>query len=136
VTDTDAPASIASAAATRGRKKTTARRRRAPRKRAPARRAASSPRPRGAGALQSLLSGLSRQANFAGGRIAALSGEGVSRAKRTLGKASAASKKKIDQLTREWKQMDTAKRAGFVAALLAALAAASAPIVGSRLKKK
>ncbi len=57
------------------------------------------------------------------------------RARRTLGKASTASKKTIDRLAREWKGMDTAKRAQFIAALLGALAAASAPIVRRRLKK-
>jgi hypothetical protein len=65
-----------------------------------------------------------------------MSEEGISGARRTLGKAGAVSKKTIQRLTREWKQMDTKKRAQFAAALLGALAAASAPIVRHQLKKR
>jgi hypothetical protein len=99
--------------------------------RRPARRPA-----RGAGALANLLKGLSRQASRTGTRIAALSEQGVSGARRTLRQAGVRSQKTIDRLAKEWKGMDTARRAQFVAALLATLAAASAPIVRSRWKKK
>ena len=134
--DTDTQASSSSVASTHaGRKRSSARRRPARKKTSPRKKASARRRGR-AGSLESLLAGLSRQAARAGSRIAALSAEGVSSARRTLGKAGVASKKTIDRMTREWKQMDTAKRAQFVAALLGALAAASAPIVRSRLKKR
>ncbi len=133
--ETQTPGAAAPAAA---RRKT-----RAPRKRAAARKPASpsakrrkKPPARDAGALASLLQRLSRQASRTGGRIAALSEQGMSGARRSLRKAGARSQKTIDRLTQEWKGMDTARRAQFVAALLGTLAAASAPIVRSRWKKK
>jgi hypothetical protein len=61
---------------------------------------------------------------------------GVSGARRTLDKAESASKKAIQSLTRKWKRLDNRSRAQFVAALLGALAAASAPLVRSQLKKR
>ena len=82
-----------------------------------------------------MLESLAQRASEAGGRVADLSGEGAVAARRALGKASTASRRAIDRLTREWKQMDTAKKAKFVAALLAALAAASAPLVRGRRRK-
>jgi len=86
--------------------------------------------------LSALLSGLSRQAARAGKQIAVIGEEGISGARRTYGKAEIASKKAVARITREWKGMDNRRRAQFVAALLAALAAASAPIVRSQLKKR
>jgi hypothetical protein len=83
-----------------------------------------------------LLKGFSRQASQTRSRIAALSRRGVSGARRGLRQAGLRSQKTIDRLAREWKGMDTARRAQFIAALLATLAAASAPIVRSRWKKK
>ena len=65
-----------------------------------------------------------------------ISGEGVKSARRALGEAGAASKSTIDRIAREWKKMDAKRRAQFVAALLGALAAASAPIVRSKMKKR
>jgi hypothetical protein len=132
--DTSAPAS-AGAAASATRRKARARRKVGTRKKTAARRKpASAARSRDAG-LSTFLAGLSRQAARAGSRIASISEEGVSGARRTLGKAGTASKKTIQRLTREWKQMDTKKRAQFVAALLGALAAASAPLVRRKFKK-
>ncbi len=136
--DTTAPSASGAPAPAGSRRKTSTRRKSAVRKK-PAASAAKRPSPRAArdeGALASLLDGLSRQASRTGTRIAALSERGVSGARRTLRKASAGSKKTIDRLAREWKGMDTARRAQFIAALLGTLAAASAPIVRSRLKKK
>jgi len=78
----------------------------------------------------------SKRASKAGSSIATISGEGLDSAKKAIGQAGAASKTTIDRLTREWKKMDGKKRAQFAAALLGALAAASAPIVRSSLKKK
>jgi hypothetical protein len=104
------------------RKKTPAARR-APKKRKPA-------------SLEGLLRDFSKRASKAGASIASISGEGFDSAKKAIGQASAASRSTIDRLTHEWKRMDAKKRAQFAAALLAALAAASAPIVRSSLKKK
>jgi hypothetical protein len=115
------------------RKRSTRRKPAASARRAPRRQAA---RPRSSSALQTLLSGLSRQAARTGKRIASMSEDGVSGARRGLGKAERASKKAIQSLTREWKRLDNRRRAQFVAALLGALAAASAPLVRSHLKKR
>jgi len=123
------------AASARTRKRT------APRKKATAvrhktvtRRKSSSARARGK--IESLIKAWARRAAAASVTLAALSGEGVEKARGALGKAGTASKKTIDRMTREWKQMDRRRRAQVVAALVAALAAASAPIVRSRMKKK
>jgi hypothetical protein len=134
-------------AKTRTRKKP-ASRRAAPAggKRAPARKktapaaatatAKSPSRKKKAGSLEGLLRDFSRRASKAGSSIATISGEGLGSAKKAIGQAGAASKSTIDRLTREWKKMDGKKRAQFAAALLGALAAASAPIVRSSFKKK
>ena len=122
----------------------------APRRRAPAKRRASArkPRPRKkaarrsrsrartASSLAALLDGLATKAAAAGKEMKVLSGQGTDAARRAVKDAGAASKKTIARLSREWKSMDNARRAKFVAALLAALAAASAPIVRAGLKKK
>ena len=123
------------------------------RRRAPAKRSAKPPAPRKAPvrrkpaarkkaaaaagvSLEKMLRGFAEKATEAGASVASLSGEGVQSARRAIGKAGAASKSTIDRITREWQRMDAKKRARFIAALLAALAAASAPIVRSRLKKR
>jgi hypothetical protein len=82
-----------------------------------------------------VLNGLAAKAAAAGKGLKTLSGQGTGAAKRALRGAGAASRKTIARLTREWERMDARRRAQFLAALLAALAAASAPIVRSRLKK-
>ncbi|MEO8189777.1 MAG: hypothetical protein ABI682_05505 [Acidobacteriota bacterium] len=86
--------------------------------------------------LETMLRGFADRATEAGASLAALSGEGVQSARRAIGQAGAVSKSTIDRITREWQRMDGKKRAQFIAALLAALAAASAPIVRSKLKKR
>jgi hypothetical protein len=120
-------------------------RRRAPAKRrpsarkAPARKkAARRPRARAIKAtrLTALLDGLASRAAAAGKGMKTLSGQGSEAAQRAWKDAGAASRKTIKRLTKEWESMDNARRAKFVAALLAALAAASAPIVRAGLKKK
>ena len=78
---------------------------------------------------------MAAKASAAGKGIKALSGQGTGAARRAFRGAGTASKKTIARLTREWERMDTRRRAQLVAALLAALAAASAPIVRGRLKK-
>ena len=104
------------------------------RKKAPARRPRS--RARTATSLAALLDGLATKAAAAGKEMKTLSGQGTDAARRAMKGAGTASKKTIARLAKEWKGMDSARRAKFVAALLAALAAASAPIVRAGLKKK
>lgn len=87
-------------------------------------------------ALERLLTGFAARATKTGASLAAFSGQRVQKARVALGKAGAASKKTIDRLAREWNKMDSKRRVQFVAALLTALAAASAPIVRTRMKKK
>ena len=122
----------------------------APRRRAPAKRqtsarksparkkAARRPRSRAktATSLAALLDGLASRAAAAGKGLKTLSGQGTEAARRAMKDAGAASRKTIARLTKEWESMDNARRAKFVAALLATLAAASAPIVRASLKKK
>jgi len=134
--ETSTTGSASAATASAARKATTRRKRPARRKPAARKKTASRARSRRTVTLESLVARLSRQAARTGSRIASISEEGISSARRTLGKAGAASKKTIGRLTREWKQMDTRKRAQLLAAVLGALAAASAPIVRGRLKKK
>ncbi len=86
--------------------------------------------------LQGLLRTLASKAADARGRLATASGEGARVTRRAWQRVSGASRKTIDRLTAEWKQMDATKKAQFVAALLTALAAASAPLVRRRLKKR
>ena len=133
--DTEKPSSSASPASAgqSPRKRSTRRKTAASRRRTPRRKAS---RSRSSSALQTLLSRLSRQAARTGKQIASMSESGVSGARRTLRKAESASKKAILGLTREWKRLDNRRRAQFVAALLGALAAASAPLVRSQLKKR
>ena len=137
--ETTAPGS--SEAKTRTRKKPARRAAPAGTKRsAPARKkptaAAGRSRKKASGSLEGLLRDFSKRASKAGSSIATISGEGLDSAKKAIGQAGAASKTTIDRLAREWKKMDAKKRAQFAAALLGALAAASAPLVRSSLKKK
>ena len=86
--------------------------------------------------LQGLLQTFAKRASAARGRLAAASDEGARATRRAWKKVSGASRKTIDRLAAEWKEMDSARKAQFVAALLTALAAASAPIVRRGLKKR
>ena len=134
-TETAAPAP----AATKTRRKSPARKpaartgRATPRKKTAGARRPSKRKP---ASLEGLLRDFSKRASRAGASIASFSEEGLDSARKAIGQAGAASKSTIDRLTREWKKMDGKKRAQFAAALLAALAAASAPIVRSSMKKK
>ena len=105
---------------------------------APQKKAARRPRARAktATSLATLMDALASKAAAAGKGLKSLSGQGTDAARRAFRDAGAASKKTIGRLTKEWESMDNARRARFLAALLAALAAASAPIVSGSLKKK
>lgn len=118
---------------TASRKKPAAARRRSPARKKRASRARSSRRASG---LQSFLGQAAARASAAGVSLAAFSGEGMERAREALGKAGSASRKTVEGLLDQWKRMDPRRRAQFLAALLGALAAASAPIVRSRIRKK
>jgi len=67
--------------------------------------------------------------------IAEASGQGATAVRRAYGSASKASRKTVKRLASEWKAMDPKKKAGVLAALLGAAAAASAPLVRKSLKK-
>ncbi|HLN57917.1 MAG TPA: hypothetical protein VK416_05110 [Thermoanaerobaculia bacterium] len=119
-------------------------RRRAPaRRKTPSRRAKAPARRKQVGSraratarsLSALLDGWSTRATAAGKGLKTLSGQGTDAARKAFRGAGAASKKTIARLAKEWEGMDTKRRTQFVAALLAALAAASAPIVRIRMKK-
>jgi hypothetical protein len=79
---------------------------------------------------------ITSRASAAGASMASASGDGVARARQALEEAGEASRRAIDSLAAQWKRLDPKKRAAVFAALIAALAAASAPVVGSRMKKK
>jgi len=83
-----------------------------------------------------LLQKFASKASEAGAGVAALSGESAAAARRTLSHATTASKKTIGRLKKEWKRMDTQRKAQVVAAVLGALAAASAPFVRNRIRGK
>ena len=138
MTDNETSTQLPSPAAATARRRAPAKRKASVRK-SPARRKKASRRPRARAAttesLAALLDSLAARAASAGKGLKTLSGQGTDAARRALHEAGAASKKTIGRLTKEWKGMDGRRRAQFVAALLAALAAASAPIVRSRMKK-
>lgn len=137
-----APSEPSSPAGRRGRKPAAARKKASPRPKA-ARRARTHaparpkavPRSRRRTELQNLLRTLAAGATDARGRIATVSGQSARATRAAWQKVSGASRKTIDRLAADWKQMDPAKKAQFVAALLTALAA-SAPLVARGLKKR
>jgi hypothetical protein len=135
--DNETSTQLPSPTAAAGRRRAPAKRKASARK-SPARKKAP-PRPRSrattAKSLAALLDRLAARAASAGKGLKTLSGQGTDAAKRAFQDAGAASKRTIGRLTKEWEGMDARRRAQFVAALLAALAAASAPIVRNRMKK-
>lgn len=135
--ETETPAEHQTQVAAPKRRRAPARRKTPSRKaKAPARRKQVSSRARAtAKSLSALLDGWSTRAAAAGKGLKTLSGQGTDAARKAFRGAGAASKKTIARLAKEWEGMDTKRRTQFVAALLAALAAASAPIVRTRMKK-
>lgn len=133
--DTEAPAEQQTPPAAAKRRRAPARRKASSRK-APARRKKTPSRARTTVRnLSALLEGWSATAAAAGKGLKTLSGQGTTAARKAFRQAGAASKKTVARLAKEWEGMDAKRRAQFVAALLAALAAASAPIVRTRMKK-
>jgi len=138
VTDNETLTEHSTPASPASRRRAPVKRRASARKPPARKKAARRPRSRArtATGLVALLDELTTKAAAAGKEMKTLSGQGTDAARRAMKDAGAASKKTIARLSREWKSMDNARRAKFVAALLAALAAASAPIVRAGLKKK
>jgi len=140
VADSETPVEQQTTAAPAGKPRGKIARRKAGRPRKPAgrrRKASSRMRPaRGSASFAVLLRRFASKASDAGAGVAALSGEGAAAARRTLSQATTASKKTIGRLTKEWKRMDTRRKAQVAAAVLGALAAASAPFVRNRIRRK
>lgn len=85
--------------------------------------------------LQSFLNDLAKRANRAGSTIADLSERGADAARGTIGKVSTSSRQTIKSVRREWDKLDNARKAQFVAGLLAALAATAAGVAKASRKK-
>ena len=98
---------------------------------APARRRKSAKSTSFEGVIRSITAGVT----VAREAIAEASGQGATAVRRAVGSASKASRKTVTRLANEWKSMDPKKKAGVLAALLGAAAAASAPLVRKSLKK-
>ena len=133
---TETPVEHATPAAAPKKRRAPARRKRSSRK--PARREKAPGRSRARSTTKSfaaLLEGWAAKAAAAGKSLKTLSGQGTDVARQAFRGAGAASKKTIACLAKEWESLDTKRRTQFVAALLAALAAASAPVVRNRMKK-
>jgi hypothetical protein len=67
--------------------------------------------------------------------IAEASGGGAVAVRRAADTASRASRQTVTRLADEWRSMEPRKKAGLLAALLGAAAAASVPLVRKHLKK-
>ena len=133
--ETETPAEHPTPAAAAKRRRAPARRKAASRK-APARRKKTGSRARATAMnLSALLDGWSARAAAAGKGLKSLSGQGTRAARKAFRGAGAASKKTMARLAKEWEGMDAKRRAQFIGALVAALAAASAPIVRTRMRK-
>lgn len=133
---TETPVEHATPAAAPKKRRAPARRKRSSRK--PARREKAPERSRARSTTKSfaaLLEGWAAKAAAAGKSLKTLSGQGTDVARQAFRGAGAASKKTIARLAKEWESLDTKRRTQFVAALLAALAAASAPVVRNRMKR-
>lgn len=137
MTETETPVEHPTPAAAPKKRRAPARRTRSPRKPS-ARRKKAPGRSRSRSTTKSfaaLLEGWAAKAAAAGKSLKTLSGQSTDVARQALHGAGAASKKTIARLAKEWESLDTKRRTQFVAALLAALAAASAPVVRNRMKK-
>jgi hypothetical protein len=136
VVETESSPETTQPAAAARRRRAPARRKAVTRKRPASRKKSSRARSRSGGnGFSALLNDMAARAASAGKGLQSLSGRGANAARRALAEVGTTSRKTIARLTKEWEGMDAKRRAQFVAALLAALAAASAPIVRGRLKR-
>jgi hypothetical protein len=101
----------------------------ATRRKAPVRRKAAS------SGFEGMIRSIAESVSVARAAIAEASGQGATAVRRAYGTASKASRKTVTRMANEWKAMDPKKKAGILAALLGAAAAASAPLVRKSLKK-
>jgi hypothetical protein len=116
-----------------GRKPAASRTRKSPaRRRKPARAKSASRRRSFEEVIRSITAGVS----VARAAIAEASETGAGAVRKAMGDASIASRRTVTRLADEWKNMDPKKKARILAALLGAAAAASAPLVRSRLKRR
>jgi len=99
-------------------------------------RARRTPRRKSGSEIERLLQALAKSASGAGARLVAASGTGARATRRAWTRVSGSSRRTIDRLAKQWSAMDAKRKAQLIAALIGALAAASAPIVRSRLKKR
>jgi hypothetical protein len=115
------------------RKKAAGRRTASPaaRRKAPARRKSTA----SGNSFEGVIRSITASVSVAREAIAEASGQGATAVRRAYGTASKASRKTVTRLANEWKAMDPKKKAGILAALLGAAAAASAPLVRKSLKK-
>ncbi len=118
-------------------RKSVAAARRKPAARGKARAKAPARRKRAAGgtSFEGVIRSITAGVTVAREAIAEASGQGATAVRRAVGSASKASRKTVTRLANEWKSMDPKKKAGVLAALLGAAAAASAPLVRKSLKK-
>jgi hypothetical protein len=84
--------------------------------------------------LQTILDDLAKRANRAGVTIADLSEKGADAARGTIDQVGKRSRQTIARVRREWDKLDTARKAQFVAGLLAALAATAAGVAKASRK--
>lgn len=107
-------------------------------RRAPARRKAPSGARRASrrGSFEDVIRSITGGVSVARAAIAEASEAGAGAVRRAMGTASTASRRTVARLADEWKTMDPKKKARILAALLGAAAAASAPLVRSRLKRR
>ena len=103
----------------------------AARRKAPARRKSTA----SGNSFEGVIRSITASVSVAREAIAEASGQGATAVRRAYGTASKASRKTVTRLANEWKAMDPKKKAGILAALLGAAAAASAPLVRKSLKK-
>ena len=85
--------------------------------------------------IEGLIRSITDGVEVARAAIAEASAPGATAVRRAVGNASRASRQTVTRLANEWKAMDPKKKAGILATLITAAAAASAPLVRKRLKK-
>ena len=139
--DEEGPGTVVEIAATKRRKPATRRpaagaaarkpRKTAPRAKAPARR-----KPAASGvSIESVIRSIAGGVAIARAAIAEASGDGATAVRRAAGDATRASRETVTRLAREWRAMEPRRKAGLLAVLLGAAAAASVPLVRKTLKK-
>jgi hypothetical protein len=99
------------------------------RRAAPKRTARRAPAKATAGVIEVALAALGRRADEARVKLAELGDEGATAASQSLQRASSATRTQLGKLEKTWKGLDAPKKAAVVTGVLAAIAAAAAPLV-------